>query len=139
MHNRRFRGMAYPITKHPKGFFRNGDTDVDEIKSSIATIILTEPKERIFEPHFGFNYKSINLNAPREIVEGEFRVRVANIIKRWEKRIQVEEIVVKLENMDNNLIAMLLIYFIDPVDIRTTHELIIYKSLGGIDGRKLPF
>ena len=136
---RRFKGLAYPITKHPKGFFRNGDSDIDEIKSSIATIILTESRERIFEPHFGIDLNSVNLNAPKEMVESQFRIKIANMIKRWEKRIQVEEIITKLDEVDANLILMISIYFIDPTNIKMIHELNIYKSLGGVDGRKLPF
>jgi len=139
MRNRRFLGMAYPITKHPQGFFRNANTDVDEIKSSIATILLTEPQERIFEVHFGTNYKSVHLNAPREMVEGEFRFKIASAIKRWEKRVQVTEIVVKLEEINENLVLMAVVYFIDPTNIKTIHDVTIYKSLGGIQGRKMPF
>lgn len=136
---RRFKGLAYPIIKHPHGFFRNADSDLDEIKSSMAIIVLTEPKERIFEPHFGCNLRKINLNAPKEMVESEFRVAIATSLKRWEKRVQVEDVKVGLETVDGNLIATITIYFLDPVDVRNLQELTIYKSLGGINGRRMPF
>ncbi len=136
---KRFKGMAYPITKHPKGFFRNADTDVEEIKSAIAAIVMTEPNERIFEPWFGVDLKGVSINGPKEIVESQFRVRIASAIKRWEKRVQVQDITTKVEAINGNIVLMIVVYFIDPIDIRTTHDVTLYKSLGEANGRNLPF
>lgn len=135
----RIKNIAYPIIKHPKGYFRNADNDLESIKSSIATIVLTESGERIFEPHFGVNYSSVNLNAPREVVQDQFRVRIASSLKRWEKRVQVHDIATKLDVVKGDLILMIVVYFINPLDIKNMQELTIYRSLGGIDGRPVPF
>lgn len=139
MNKRRFKGLAYPITKHPKGFFRNADSDLDEIKSSIATIILTNPSERIFEPYFGTNLNGINLNAPKELAIAEIRMKVASSLKRWEKRMQVREVRADIQESDGQVLLIIIVYFTDPIDIAKVHELTIYKSLGGVDGRPMPF
>lgn len=134
----RFKGISYPLIKHPEGFFHHG-SDIDLIKSSMAAVILTEPQERIFEPTFGVNLSKINTNSPSELVEGDFRVRIASVLKRWEKRVQVVDIKVKIEKLNEQMIARIQVLFIDPIDIRKTHELSIVKALGDINGRSLPF
>lgn len=135
-----YKGIEYPLTKHPQGFFHNTD-NISQIKSGMAAIILTEPGERIFEPAFGTSLSLVNLNAPLEIVKAEVRMKVATSLKRWEKRVQVNDVRVNLfEDEEHNvLVARIEIIFIDPMDIRNTQSLLLHKSLGGLDGRPMPF
>jgi phage baseplate assembly protein W len=136
----RIKGIAYPLTKHPQGFFHNAAADVTQIKADMAAIILTEPEERIFELHFGTPLSKLNLNAPAEIVASEARMMIAVALKKWEKRVQVDDVIVNLTNTeDNKLLLKIQVLFIDPVNIRNVQDLILYKSLGGIDGRPMPF
>ncbi len=136
----RYKGIYYPITKNPRGYFHNTD-DVSQIKASLASIILTEPNERIFEPSFGVSLSKVNLNAPMELVKSEIRMKVATGLKRWEKRVQVSDILVDLVEDETNkiLIAKIEVLFLDPIDIRTSHSLLLHKSLGGTDGKPMPF
>lgn len=136
----RYKGIEYPITKSPRGYFHNTD-DVSQIKSSLASIILTEPNERIFEPTFGVPLNKVNLNAPVEMVRSEIRMKVAVGIKRWEKRVQVTDIKVNLfeDETYNVLVAKIEVLFIDPINTKTIHSLLLHKSLGGLDGRPMPF
>jgi phage baseplate assembly protein W len=107
----------------------------------MAAIILTEPGERIFEPAFGTSLSLVNLNAPLEIVKAEVRMKVATSLKRWEKRVQVNDVRVNLfeDEEYNVLVARIEIIFIDPMDIKNTQSLLLHKSLGGLDGRPMPF
>jgi phage baseplate assembly protein W len=135
----RYKGIMYPLSKDPQGFMHSADTDLDQIKSDMATIILTEPRERVFEPAFGTNLLGVSIAQPMEILKGQFRLNVALSLKKWEKRIQVKEVNINLEVVDNNLILMISVYFIDPVNMKATEELHVQKSLGGVDGRTMPF
>jgi len=126
----RYKGIAYPITKHPQGFFRNAVSDVAQIKSDMAAVILTESMERLFLPYFGTDLKTVNLNAPLQLVRSEIRMRVATSLKRWEKRVQVTDIVVDISKNDTKVIAKISVYFINPVNINDTQTLVLYKSLG---------
>lgn len=136
----RYKGVAYPLVKHPKGFFHNSATDVGQIKANMAAIILTEPEERIFVPYFGTSLKKVNINAPIEIVKSEMRLRIATAIKKWEKRVQVHDITVDLVvNNDDNLIAKINVLFIDPINVNNIESLVVYKSLGGINGKPMSF
>jgi phage baseplate assembly protein W len=135
----RFKGIAYPLKKHPRGFFHAAESDVAQVKASMAAIILTEPGERVFEPHFGTALSKVNLNAPLEIARNDARMKVATSLKNWEKRVQVIDVIVDLSKSEEKLILKIQVLFIDPINIKTVHNLTLYKSLGGIDGRTLPF
>lgn len=135
----RYKGIAYPIIKHHRGFFHNANTDIIQIKSSLATIILTEPHERIFLPYFGVDFSKLNLNAPASLVTSQIRMNVAVAIKKWEKRVQVHDILVDLANDNDKLIVKITVLFIDPVNISNIENLTVYKSLGGLNGRPMPF
>ena len=137
----RYKGIAYPLIKHPRGFFHNAASDIAQVKSDMAAIILTEPGERIFVPYFGTGLRKVNLNAPMEIVKDAMRVKIATALKKWEKRVQVSDIGVELiKDKENNvLVAKVSVLFLDPFNIKDIQSLIIYKSLGGLDGRPMPF
>lgn len=135
----RYKGIAYPIVKHPQGFFHNSSSDINQIKSDMAAIILTEPGERIFVPFFGTGLMKVNLNSPVEMVESEIKLKVATSLKKWEKRIQVEDVIVDISKSDDKVVVKINVLFIDPISIRTKESLVVYKSLGGINGRNMPF
>ncbi|NIQ16762.1 MAG: hypothetical protein GTO02_20965, partial [Candidatus Dadabacteria bacterium] len=111
-----------------------------QIKSNLAAIILTEPGERLFVPYFGTPLKKVNLNAPMDIVRSEIRMKIAAAIKKWEKRIQVNDVVIDLApNEEEKLILKINVSFIDPKNVSNIENLVIYKSLGGMNGRTMPF
>jgi phage baseplate assembly protein W len=134
-----YKGILYPLTKHHQGFLHNANSDLEQLKCNIATIILTEQGERVFEPYYGVNILGVNLNSPEELVKDTFRQNIAKAIKIWEKRIQVQDIKINLSEFEDNLILMISIYFIDPFNLKNVEELHIQKSLGEIAGRSMPF
>ena len=136
----RYKGIAYPLIRHPEGVFHNSVTDVGQIKSGLATIILTEPGDRIFVPYFGTPLGKVNLNAPREIVLADIRLKVASAIKKWERRVQVHDVLIDLATTDDDkIIVKVNVLFIDPINVNNIESLTVYKSLGGINGRNMPF
>jgi phage baseplate assembly protein W len=135
----KYRGIVYPLSKHHQGFLHNADTDLEQLKSNMATIILTEPGERVCEPYYGTMILGVNLNNPEQVVKDTFRQNVAKALKRWEKRIQVNDVQINLNVYEGNLILMISVFFIDPFNLKNKEELHVQKSLGGIDGRPMPF
>lgn len=137
----RYKGIAYPIIKHPQGYFHSAATDMDQVKSDLAAIILTEPGQRIFVPNFGTALNTINLNAPMEMARSEAKMKIATALKKWEKRIQVHDIVVDFarDADTKKLILKINVLFIDPINIKSIESLTVYKSFGGLDGRNMPF
>lgn len=135
----KYKGILYPLSKHHHGFLHNAETDLEQLKSNMATIILTEPGERVFEPYFGTQILGVSLNQPELVVKDAFRVNVAKALKRWEKRVQVNDVQINLNVYEGNLILMISVFFIDPFNLKDKEELHVQKSLGGIDGRPMPF
>ncbi len=135
-----YKGIAYPLTKHPQGFFHNAISDMAQIKSDMAAIILTEPGERIFIPNFGTGLDSVNTNAPKQVAISAARLKVATSLKKWEKRIQVHDVVVDFAKDENNkLILKITVLFLNPANIQNIENLTVYKTLGGSNGRNMPF
>lgn len=126
----KFKGIAYPLCKHHEGFLHHSVTDIEQIKSNLATIVLTEPGERVMEMNFGTPLMTVNTNSPKELVIDNFRRIILSSIKGHEKRIQINNIVVHLEEVDKELMVMISIFFIDPIRINNVEELHIQKSLG---------
>lgn len=136
----KYKGIAYPLIKHPEGFFHHSASDMAQVKSNMATIILTEPGDRLFVPYFGTPLKKANLNSPHEMVKADIRLKVATAIKKWEKRVQVHDIIIDLSyTEDDKLIVKVNVLFIDPMQVKNIESLIVYKSLGGLNGRLMPF
>lgn len=143
----RIKGIQYPLIKHPQGFFHNAASDMAQIKADMAAIILTEPGERIFVPYFGTGLRKVNLHSPIEVVKDAMKIKIATSLKKWEKRVQVSDVGVDLikdtrngdKSFDNVLIVKISVLFLDPFNVKEIQSLIIYKSLGGIDGRLMPF
>lgn len=104
-----YRGLVYPIERTPYGFFAPGN-NLQQIKASLLTIIMTRPGERIMRPHFGTSLHKLQ-RRPMDVIASEARTMIAHSIKRFEKRIQVTEIDCSL-TADGMLDVT--VYFIDP-------------------------
>jgi len=135
----RFRGLCYPITRSSVGLLRNTD-DLSQLKADMAAIILTVPGERVMQPDFGTDLVRFNFNQPQELVMQEVRQRVAKSLKKWEKRVQVNDVLANLfVNEDNEMIIQIRVLFIDPVNLKKVEQLNIEKFIGVYDGRNMPF
>jgi len=129
----RYRGIAYPLTKSPAGFFHN-TSDIDQIKGSLLTIIMTLPGERVFEPNFGTPFHKLDMNQPREVIQEQARQMIADAILRWEKRIQVDEITTIINYNQGYTDLFIEVNFIDPVDLKSVHQITIEIPIGGGNG-----
>jgi len=70
----------------------------------------------------------------------EVRQRVAKSLKKWEKRVQVNDVLANLfVNEDNEMIIQIRVLFIDPVNLKKVEQLNIEKFIGVYDGRNMPF
>lgn len=136
----RYKGIAYPLVRHPEGLFHNSATDIGQIKADMAAVILTEPGDRIFMPFFGTPLAKTNLNSPREVVIGDLRLKIATAVKKWEKRVQVHDILVDVASTDEDkIVVKITVLFLDPYNVNNVESLVVYKSLGGVNGRSMPF
>ena len=135
-----FKGVPYPITKNPKGFFYI-QSGVDQVKSDMIVLLLTNPRERVMLHDFGTPLRKLffNPNDPSTILEA--KGMIANSLKMWEPRVAIENIYIqsKLDSdsanpddpdPNNEHVLLIRITFFDRLDIRTINELRLEVPLG---------
>lgn len=86
-----FLGCPYPLVKHPRGFFRT-QSGIDQIKSDLLALLLTEPGERVMLPEFGTSLKKFIFEPNDSGLLEQVRNEIARAISIWEPRIAVQNI-----------------------------------------------
>lgn len=138
-----FIGAPYPITRHPLGMLRS-QKGVNQIKSDLLALLLTEPGERVMLPEFGTPLKQFFFEQNDSVIVERVKDVIANSIRTWEPRIAVSAIEVtnsrdsikpSLSPLDNGEsagnILMIRIRFTDFDDISRVEELKLEIPLGG--------
>jgi phage baseplate assembly protein W len=138
-----FLGLPYPITKHPLGLFRT-QSGMNQVKSDLLVLLLTEPGERVMLPEFGTPLKRFFFEPNDSIVVDNLKQVIADSIKTWEPRIAVTQIDVTNSDADvrSSLdasdkkedlghILLIRILFTDFNNIRNVQELKLEIPLGG--------
>jgi len=66
-------GIRFPLDHSPEGFFYKTKTILEQSKANLQNLLLTTPGERIFQPEFGSQLKSIvfeqGVDVPNRIEE----------------------------------------------------------------------
>lgn len=119
-------------------------TGVNQVKSDLLVLLLTEPGERVMLPEFGTPLKQFFFDQNDSVIVGRIREVIANSIKTWEPRIAVTAIDVtnSQDSMEPSLsplesgedtdhILMIRIKFTDFDDIQSVQELKLNIPLGG--------
>lgn len=136
-------GAPYPITRHPLGLLR-AQKGVNQVKSDMLVLLLTEPGERVMLSDFGTPLKQFFFEQNDSFIVERVREVIANSIRRWEPRIAITAIEVtnsssaiktSLNALDSGEdlghILMIRIKFTDFDDIRNVQELELQIPLGG--------
>jgi phage baseplate assembly protein W len=137
-----FLGLPYPIIKHPLGLLRT-QKGVDQIKSDLLVLLLTEPGERVMLPSFGTPLKQFFFEPNDSTVADKVKDAIANSIRNWEPRIAVTQIDVtnSESSMSDSLnpydakedlgsMLMIRIMFTDFTNIQEVQELKLEIPLG---------
>ena len=62
-------GIRFPLDHSPEGFFYKTKTVLEQAKANLQNLLLTTPGERIFQPDFGSQLKSIVFEQGPDIPE----------------------------------------------------------------------
>ena len=138
-----FTGAPYPISRHPLGMLRS-QKGVNQVKSDLLVLLLTEPGERVMLPEFGTPLKQFFFEQNDSVIVERVREVIANSIRSWEPRIAVTDIEVtnsrdrvdpSLNPTDNgeeaDHVLMIRIRFTDFDNIQSVQELKLEIPLGG--------
>ena len=136
-----FLGVPYPVRRHPQGLFHT-QNGVNQIKSDLLVLLLTNPGERVFLPTFGTPLRKLLFEPNDSSLREKARNMIINSIKRWEPRIAVQQIDVRsqidLDSLDSaddrserEHILNIKILFVDPQNIKEVQELKLEIPLAG--------
>lgn len=128
-------GAPYPIEKHPRGYF-HPQYGVDQLKSDLLILLLTNPGERVMMPDYGTPLRQLMFEPNDTIIQEEAREMIINAITTWEPRITVDQIevvtsiddldgldIADREQPDNGHILGIKITFFDPTNIKDVQVL----------------
>ncbi len=76
-------GIRFPLGYSPEGFFYKTKTVLEQAKSNLQNLLLTTPGERVFQPNFGSQLKSIVFEQGQDIpnrVEEAIRTSVDSFL-----------------------------------------------------------
>ena len=76
-------GIRFPLGYSPEGFFYKTKTILEQAKSNLQNLLLTTPGERVFQPNFGSQLKSIVFEQGQDIpnrVEEAIRTSVDSFL-----------------------------------------------------------
>lgn len=137
-----FLGAPYPIVKNSRGLLRT-QSGVNQIKSDLLVLLLTEPGERVMLPEFGTPLREFLFEQNDNISLSQIKERISLSISTWEPRIAVQNIEVlngndvanSLNSQDDqqNLehIILIKILFTNFEDIQKVEELVLQLPTGG--------
>lgn len=119
-------GMPYPIEKHPLGFLYS-QKDLDQVRSDLLVLLLTNPGERVMLPDFGTPLRSLLFEPNDPTASSQAREMIIQSIAKWEPRITIKNITVSsgaLESStDSDHVLSISIEFFDPGKIAEVQEL----------------
>lgn len=138
----KFLGMPYPITRSPLGLIRTQE-GINQIKSDLLVLLLTEPGERVMLPGFGTPLKKFIFEPNDPSLVESVRNTIIESIRNWEPRIRVTDIQVtnsreEIEasgspyesGEDTEHVLLIRISFTDFNNIQEVQELKLQVPLG---------
>lgn len=136
-----FLGLPYPITKNPRGLMRT-QSGLNQIKSDLLCLLLTNPGERVMLPTFGTPLRQLIFEPNDATLAMQAREMIIAAIEMWEPRVVIEAITVsnglpeaalnpldELEDVGH--ILGIAIRFFDPEEIDNIQELKLELPLAG--------
>lgn len=138
----KFLGVPYPIAKDAKGYF-HVQGDLDQIKSDLLILLLTNPGERVMLPDFGTGLRQLVFEPNDVSLASQARQLIIQAIQQWEPRIAIDQINV-LTKVDKSIlnpnddmtqsdhVLVVQIQFRDPENIQHVEDLRLEVPLGGV-------
>ena len=103
-------GIEFPLDNSQEGFFRRTKTIRQQVKSNIKNLLLTEKGERVFQPNFGSNLKSLLFEqiTPESLESVENDIRES--LSTWLPYVNVNSLVVVQDDRNRNQVLTSLDY-----------------------------
>ena len=103
-------GIRFPLDHSPEGFFYKTKTIREQVKSNIRNLLLTEKGERIFQPNFGSNLKSLLFEQITPVSLENVENDIRESLSTWLPYVNVNDLVVAQDSADSNKVLTSLEY-----------------------------
>jgi phage baseplate assembly protein W len=131
-----FKGIIYPITDHARGFFHSSADGIEQIKSDLLILLLSNFNERVMLPDFGANLRQYTFEPNDLVLQQQIKNAISVAITKWEPRVVVQSIDIttgsNIDRHDLNVddtrnevdnLILIKITFFDPENIQDVQEL----------------
>ena len=124
-----FLGAPYPILENARGFLATQE-GIEQIKSDLLCLLLTNPSERVMLPNFGTPLRKLVFEQNDSILSQTAKDMIANAIKTWEPRVTIDQININIGSgnkfdVDEENVMSIQIMFFDPDNIKSIQALVL--------------
>ena len=84
-------GIRFPLDHSPEGFFYKTKTVLEQSKANLQNLLLTTPGERIFQPEFGSQLKSIVFEQGEDIPD-RIEEAIRSAVDKFLEYINIENV-----------------------------------------------
>ena len=103
-------GIRFPLDHSPEGFFYKTKTIREQVKSNIRNLLLTSKGERVFQPNFGSNLKSLLFEQITPVSLENVENDIRESLSTWLPYVNVNDLVVAQDSADSNKVLTSLEY-----------------------------
>lgn len=103
------RGVDFPLRPDPRGALALV-SEVADIERSIRLIMATSPGERPMRPAFGCRIHDLVFASTTPTTIGSIRFEVERSVRRWEPRVDTEQVLVHDDDDVDGLLYIHLVY-----------------------------
>ena len=97
-------GIEFPLDYSQEGFFRKTKTIRQQVKSNIRNLLLTEKGERVFQPNFGSNLKSLLFEQITPTTLENIENNIRESLSTWLPYVNVNNLVAVQDDRNPNLV-----------------------------------
>tara|TARA_X000001382_G_scaffold27068_2_gene17420 strand:+ start:442 stop:858 length:417 start_codon:yes stop_codon:yes gene_type:complete len=103
-------GIEFPLDYSQEGFFRKTKTIRQQVKSNIRNLLLTERGERVFQPNFGSNLKSLLFEQITPTLLENVENNIRESLSTWLPYVNVNNLVAVQDDRNLNQVLISLEY-----------------------------
>lgn len=105
-------GITLPISKGETGYYKQAFNSIDQARTNLLNLLLTNRGERIMQPDFGTGLQRLLFEQMVDSLEDEITDEITTSVNFWLPYINIEEIEVEMtDSMKDNHIANMKVKF----------------------------
>ena len=104
----KFIGLSFPLTSNLFSTFNQSKTLLEQTKSNLRNLLLTSKGERVFQPNFGSNLKSLLFEQITPSSLNELDNDVRQSISTWLPYVNINDLVIVQNETNENQVMITL-------------------------------